>query len=120
MCCGMHVPMYVVAPRPAGWIKTGETSLDAGDRRYRERQKLAPAEGKLLNGPTSETSTLASLPPKEVTLRRAFRERTTRSPLSMGDRDHVVRSVTGGVNSSVCACVERDLLVSKSTTLYNS
>lgn len=81
----MHAAMYAVAPRPAGWIKSGETSLDAGDRRYRERQKLAPAEGKLLDGPASETSTLASLSSKGSDSTQSFSE-----------KDHKISTVDWG------------------------
>ena len=48
--------------------------------------------------------------PKEETPNRAFRKRTTRCPQSMGDRNHVVRSETDGINSSASTCVDRDLL----------
>lgn len=64
MCCGMHAPINAVAPPSAGWIKPGETVFDAAARRHREKQKLSPAKGKMLDGPASETSTLASLSSK--------------------------------------------------------
>lgn len=92
----MHASMYVVVPRPAGWSKPGETSLDTAVRRYRERQKLAPLKGKnMLDGPASETSTLASLSSKGRDSKQGFSEKVykmstvdggQKSRRSFGDR----------------------------------
>jgi hypothetical protein len=89
MCGGMYYPMYVAVPRPAGWIKPGETSLDAAARRYRERQRLVASECEMLEGPASETSTLASLSSKGGDSTQGFSE-----------KDHKITTVEGGMKSS--------------------
>ena len=84
----MHASMYIVVPSPACWSKPGETGLDAAARRYRERQKLVPPKGKMLDGPASETSTLASLSSKGRDSKQGFSE-----------KDYKMSTVDGGQKS---------------------
>lgn len=80
----MCYPIYIPAPRPAGWIKPDETSLDAAARRYRERPKCD-----MLDGSVSETSTLASLSFKECDSTKGFSK-----------KDNKITTVEGRIKSS--------------------
>ncbi len=89
MCGGMCYPIYIPAPRPAGWIKPDLTRLDAAARQSRERPKRVASECDMLDGSVSETSTLASLSFKDCDSTQGFSE-----------KDNKITAVEGRIKSS--------------------